>query len=88
MNLSWGTDPDVVRSLKAHWATAGLSRIADPKADDIFSYNVCSLSHGDLDRIRGLLRATYREIRSIVAASAPEETVALVNLQLMEWSSD
>jgi hypothetical protein len=30
-------------------------------------------------------RATYREIRSIVAASEPCEAVGLVYLQFVEW---
>jgi hypothetical protein len=39
----------------------------------------------DLQRIKQLLRATFREIRTIVASSAPEEVAALVNLQLVAF---
>src|SRR5262249_45464939 len=71
--------------LKRHWARVALHRLEDPRPEDLFSYNVMSVSSRDLKRIRELLRATFREIRSIVAASEPIERGALVNLQLMEW---
>lgn len=78
--------PQVVQVLKTHWARTAMERIRSPSERDLFSYNVCSIAARDLDRIREILRATFREVRSIVAASEPEETVALMNLQLVEWS--
>jgi hypothetical protein len=74
-----------LRALKAHWARTALERIAAPGADDFFAYNVFSASSQDMDRIRELLRATYRQIRAIVSSTAADERVALFNLQLMHW---
>lgn len=80
-----------MRQIKSHWARVGLARIeeSDPETSnsgDVFSFNVISVSQEDLDHIRRLLRATYREIRSLVAASSPVEQVALVQLQLAAWN--
>jgi transcriptional regulator with XRE-family HTH domain len=75
--------PEALRELRTHWARVGLERAGAPSALDSFSYNVCSLSTADRERVRQLLRAAFREIRSIVAASEPTESVALVILQLV-----
>lgn len=74
-----------VRALKVHWADVATHRAAAPQPEDVFGYNVISVSQVDLDRIRGLLAHTYREIRTIVAASEPAQRVALVNLHLVTW---
>jgi hypothetical protein len=44
-----------------------------------------SCSRADYEQIRALLRRTFHEIQSIVAASEPSERVALLNLQLLEF---
>ncbi|HKP59820.1 MAG TPA: DUF4423 domain-containing protein [Polyangiales bacterium] len=72
-------------ALKAHWTRTALERVTQPGADDFFGYNVFSASHEDMARIRELLRATYREIRTILAATRADEDVALINLQLLCW---
>ncbi|MBI2892854.1 MAG: DUF4423 domain-containing protein [Deltaproteobacteria bacterium] len=77
--------PDAMRLLRGHWAQVSLSRALGPGPGDSLSYNVCSLSRADLERVRELLRATFREIRSIVAASEPSETAALVLLHLIAF---
>ena len=70
--------------LKHHWSSVATQQLQTPAHDtDLHAYNVISLSNQDLSRVRELLRATFREIRSLVAASEPAETVALVNLQLV-----
>ena len=74
-----------LNALKGHWIDVAQSRLVHPGAGDLFFYNLVSLSVADLDRIRALQRAYFRELRSIVAASEPCETVALINLQLIEW---
>jgi hypothetical protein len=38
-----------------------------------------------MERIDALLRATFREIRMIVANTREDEVAALVNLQLVRW---
>jgi hypothetical protein len=82
------SDPEAVRQLMAHWSEVALQRFGAGRKTDLFAYNVLSVSHADLRRIRELLRSTYREIRSIVAASQPCETAALINLQLVGWSGE
>ena len=56
-----------------------------PAERELFAYNVVSVSRADLERIRDKLRMTFREIRSIVAASEPEQVAAVINLQLMAF---
>jgi transcriptional regulator with XRE-family HTH domain len=72
-------------ALKAHWTRSALQRVEQPGKDDLFSYNVFSASEADLRRIRELLRATYREIRALVAVTPADERVALINIQFMQW---
>jgi transcriptional regulator with XRE-family HTH domain len=77
--------PDAVQRLMAHWSEVALQRFPIGHAADLFAYNVFSISRADLTRVHELLRATYRELRAIVASSEPTETAALLNLQLVEW---
>lgn len=69
-------------ALRRFWTTVACGRIGDPR--DVHSFNLFSVSVGDLDRIRELQRAYFRELRGIVAASSPSERVGLVVLQLCE----
>jgi DNA-binding phage protein len=77
--------PSEIRALKAHWAAVGLERIGALGPNDLASYNTFSVSKADLARIRELHRAYFREVRAIVAGSSPNETVALLNVQLFEF---
>lgn len=71
--------------LKGHWAAVATQRSQTPDPQsDLFAYNVMSVAERDLERIREILRAAFREIRTLVAASEPSEVVALVNLQLIK----
>lgn len=72
--------------LKRHWAEVAARRAAAPHPEDLFAYNVMSLSAADLEEVRARLRAAFREIRALVAASEPTERVALLNLQLVGWN--
>ena len=76
---------EAISALKAHWAGVGLARTHAPRPDDVLSYNTFSVSKADLERIRELHRAYFREVRSLVAASEPTETVALINVQLVTF---
>ena len=78
-------DTRAVPMLKLHWNDAVRGRIAAPLSDDLFAYNVFSVSAADLQRIRELLLAAFRQARSIVAATPSNERIAVVNLQLMCW---
>lgn len=74
---------EALRSLKQHWSRVATDRIPEGRDTDFFAYNVMSLSRADLAQVRSILTAAFREIRSLVAASQPEEVAALVNLQLL-----
>lgn len=75
---------DDVSVLLRQWSAVGYRRIAERRPRDFFAYNMMSCSRDDYGRIRELLRHTFREIQSIVAASEPSESVALLNFQLLE----
>ena len=77
--------PEAGRSLKRHWLMVGMDRVGQPREGDILSYNLFSVSRADLNQIRLLQRSFFREVRGIVAASEPSESVALLNLQLVTW---
>lgn len=72
-------------ALKRHWALQAADRALAPRPGDLLSFNVCSLSLADAERLRELHRRYYTEVRALVAASEPAETVVLVNVQLVEW---
>lgn len=74
-----------LHNLKRHWTQVAAERLTAPRSEDFFAYNVISLSHADLERVREKLRVTFRELRSLVAASEPEEVAALVNLQVVTF---
>lgn len=78
-------DTRAIPTLKAHWCDVARQRVAAPEPDDVFTYNVLSASHTDIARIRELLVATHRQIRTIVEHTERDEAVALVNLQLLNW---
>jgi hypothetical protein len=76
--------PEDSRRLKSHWSEVATARIQNPRDEDYLAYNTIALSAADLERVRELLRATFLQIRTIVAESKPERA-ALVNLQLVAW---
>jgi hypothetical protein len=71
--------------LKQHWCAVASGRLPAPAPGELFAYNVVSVSRADLELIREKLRMAFREIRSIVAASQPEQVAAVINLQLMAF---
>ena len=74
-------DPAAGRRLKRHWANVGVDRL-EAGAEGLFSYNVFTVSEADLERLRELHRAYFRELRAIVAQSSPAEAVVVANVQL------
>lgn len=78
-----------LQRLKQHWTAVAAARLEEPFLEgDLFAYNVISVSKPDFERIRDTLRATFREIRSVVAASEPAEVVAVLNLQALQFPVD
>jgi hypothetical protein len=75
-------DPEAAARLRSFWAQVGLERAArDPNS--VLSFNLGTLSHRDLERVRDLHRRYFSELRSIIAESKPGEHVLLANVQLV-----
>ena len=75
---------DQGRATRAWWARLAVERML-AGADGSFSYNLFSVSRADYLRIEALHRAHFREIRSIVAASTPMESVGLISMALLPF---
>ncbi len=75
-------DAEAERGVKAWWGEVALERLRDGEPG-LFSHNVFAVSAADLSRINDLYRATFRQVRSIIAESEPSERVVLLNLQLV-----
>ncbi len=71
------------RRLKAHWARVASDRTELGLDGDLTSLNLITLSEADLARVHELQREYFRALRSMVAASKPEETAALVLMQVL-----
>lgn len=77
--------PEAGRMLKAHWAEVGLARLPklEARGEDLFSYNLFTVSNKDWEKLRELHIAYYQELRRVIEASEPAERVGLINLQLL-----
>lgn len=77
-------NPEAGRVLKRHWADVGRERLPalEPSGEDLFSYNLFTVSERDFARLRELHVAYYQELRRVIERSSPAERVAVVNLQL------
>jgi transcriptional regulator with XRE-family HTH domain len=82
--IDTGAAPEGARRLRRHWTLVAHARLEQPRSDDVFSYNVFSVSREDLRLIGRLQREHFQRLRAIIAKSS-SETVALLNMQLMEW---
>lgn len=69
------------RRLKKHWSEVAAARLDAPREGDLVSLNLATLSKADLERARQLQRAYFRELRSLVASSEPEQVAALFLMQ-------
>ena len=76
---------EALHRLKRHWCNVASARLSTPAESELFAYNVVSVSKADLLAIREKLSMTFRDIRSIVAASEPEQVAAVINLQLIAF---
>jgi DNA-binding transcriptional regulator YiaG len=85
LSIDTRSTPEAGRQLRRHWLSAVLDRARSPHPSDWAAYNVMSLSRADLEHVRERLKASYRELRSVVSASTPAEEVALVLIQLVHW---
>jgi len=74
-------DPGMGRALRRWWSQIAMERI-DESGEGIFSYNLCSVSQRDYERLQQLHRAYFRQVRTIVSQSKPIERVVLLNAHL------
>jgi transcriptional regulator with XRE-family HTH domain len=75
-------DPHAGRKLLGFWAEVGRDHLARDGSRGLFSYNLFTVSSADLERLRELHLAYFRQLRSIVAQSEPAERVVVANIQL------
>jgi len=81
-----GDDSGPFEVIRARWMIEGECAALAARHATAAQLRAIRKAHADLLRIERLLRATYREIRTIVASSTPEETAALINLQLVTFA--
>jgi hypothetical protein len=74
-------DPKRSREVRAHWIDVAKERLKRG-VSGTFGYNVMSLSVADLERLRELHVAYFRDMQALVADS-PSECVVLFNTQLV-----
>ncbi len=86
MVVDTGTASEAARRLARHWSDVGSTRTAAPHENDVFSFNVFSVSRADYLRLAEMQREYFQRVRAIIAKSAPE-MVAVMNLQLLEFDS-
>ncbi len=67
---------------KNWWTGVAMERLG-AGAPGVYSYNVFAVSEKDLERIRDLYRAYFRQVRAIIGQSEPSERVVLASLQLL-----
>ncbi len=84
LNVDTFARPDAQALLRRHWSGLLAARAGTLREHETFGYNVMSLSRADLREVREILGRAYREIRSLVAASEPQDTVAFVGMGLLE----
>jgi len=73
--------PEVNVRLKGWWAKVGLEQL-EAGNQGLFSYNVFTVSDADLESLRELHLAYFRQLRAIVSDSQPGERVVVANVQL------
>jgi hypothetical protein len=81
-------DPEAARRLRVFWSRVAAERIehAGESQQVTAAYNLFGISRADLQRLRELQRAYFRQMRAIIAESDPVETVVLANIQLIDLS--
>ncbi len=78
--------PERSREVKDWWARVALDRIRAGEGL-LFSYNLFSVSNADLVRIQQAYRAFYQQMRTIIAASRPNQQVVLFSAQMVPLSA-
>jgi transcriptional regulator with XRE-family HTH domain len=86
MAVDLRSEPERVRALKAFWLEAARERLLNG-AEGAFAFNVFSISESDLAELRELHLAFYQQLQRRIAASAPNECVALYSAQLLRFDA-
>lgn len=84
LSVDTRTYPTAMRTLQQHWLNVALER-ARRGQSDWFAYNVFSCSESDLSRVQECLKRGFRESRSIIAGSSPNQRTGLVLMQFVRW---
>ncbi len=85
LTVSTAGTPEQRHQLRMHWAEKAGRRLRENSDSDWFAYNVIALSRKDSEKVEERLRAAYREVRTIVAESKPEEVAALLTMHLVRF---
>jgi transcriptional regulator with XRE-family HTH domain len=81
-------DAQAARRLHQFFSLAAAQRLQQaPEGTTASAYNLFGVSRVDLERLRELQRAYFREMRAIIADSEPVEAVVLANMQMVELST-
>ena len=75
-------DPEQAEKLRRFWAQTAIER-AGKHAEDVLSFNIFTLAHADLERVRELHRRYFAELRAIAGQSEPAQALLLANVQLV-----
>jgi hypothetical protein len=86
MTVDTRSAADAEQKLKLWYAEVGVQRLT-ARAPGQFSFNVFAVSRADLERLRELHRAYFRQLRAVIASSEPSECVAVANVQLFELAA-
>ena len=70
------SDPELAWRARGFWTDVSRERIA-AKQEATYWYNVFAVSEADLERIRELQAAHFRQLRTLIARSEPAERVVL-----------
>ena len=82
-----GTRSQAARRLTNHWASVGAQRALAARPEDVFAFNVFSVSRADFELIAQLQREHFQRVRAIVTKSDPQ-VVVVMNLQLMAFAPE
>ena len=80
-----GTRADTIaHSNLRRWASEQGLRVLGDEAAGSFRYNIFTISEADLDKLKSLQDQYFRDLRTIVAESAPNQRLVVTNFQIFE----
>jgi hypothetical protein len=79
-------DRELAKTRREFWGRVAVERAK--RSQGMSAYNVCGVSHEDLKRLKELQREYLARARAIIAESKPVEAVALLQVHVIDLSSD